>query len=324
MNCKNESTISKSCQENFGGVFMDFKDLSYVLGDRQISEYYQGCEFFICNAADTYKISSESGVRAWSKAIPEAGSPFCPHLCRGTLCGKSIGDPEPKKRAGPGDERHRKEQLRLFKDCLSDHARHLHASLYPADFQFLISQRAPGNPGVAFLFTGRYAAEREADLAFFNLPVKSPDVDYEIISHEELLLILPHHHPLAEMGVQKPNCKYPWMDLKYLKDEPFLFQTPGQRTQQTVDQLFKATGITPIIKLQTSNIAAKVQLVAKGYGCGFVTETHLKHIQPPPDIACFSVGPETCTTVDFVAAYRRGSYLPYHAQEYIKIVKDFT
>ena len=47
-----------------------------------------------------------------------------------------------------------------FKDCLSDHARHLHASLYPADFQFLISQRAPGNPGVAFLFTGRYAAER--------------------------------------------------------------------------------------------------------------------------------------------------------------------
>ena len=70
--------------------------------------------------------------------------------------------------------------------------------------------------------------------------------------------------------------------------------------------------------------SAKVQLVAKGYGCGFVTETHLKHIQPPPNIVCFSVGTDTCTTVDFVAAYRRGSYLPYHAQEYIKIVKDFT
>ena len=122
----------------------------------------------------------------------------------------------------------------------------------------------------------------EADLAFFNLPVKSPDIDYEIICHEEL------------------------------------------RTQQTVDLLFKSCGITPIVKLQTSNIAAKVQLVAKGYGCGFVTETHLKHIQPPPNIVCFSVGTDTCTTVDFVAAYRRGSYLPYHAQEYIKIVKDFT
>lgn len=164
----------------------------------------------------------------------------------------------------------------------------------------------------------------EADLAFFNLPVKSPDIDYEIICHEELLLILPAHHPLVNLGIKKQECKYPWMDLRHLKDEPFLFQIPGQRTQQTVDLLFKSCGITPIVKLQTSNIAAKVQLVAKGYGCGFVTETHLKHIQPPPDIVCFSVGTDTCTTVDFVAAYRRGSYLPYHAQEYIKIVKDFT
>ena len=164
----------------------------------------------------------------------------------------------------------------------------------------------------------------EADLAFFNLPVRSPDIDYEIISHEELLLILPSRHPLAELGVQKEGCKYPWMDLRQLKNERFIFQIPGQRTQETVDQLFKAYGITPLVKLQTSNIAAKVQLVAKNYGCGFVTETHLKHIEPKPDIACFSVGTDNSTTVDFVAAYRRGSYLPYHAQEYIKIVKDFT
>lgn len=37
----------------------------------------------------------------------------------------------------------------------------------------------------------------------------------------------------------------------------------------------------------------------------------------------FSVG-NPCTTVDFVAAYRKNSYIPYHAQEYMKIVKDFT
>lgn len=41
MNCKNESTISKSCQENFGGDFMDFKDLSYVLAICPDTEYYQ-------------------------------------------------------------------------------------------------------------------------------------------------------------------------------------------------------------------------------------------------------------------------------------------
>lgn len=164
----------------------------------------------------------------------------------------------------------------------------------------------------------------EADLAFFNLPVKSPDIDYEIISHEEVLLVMPGRHPLAGLGVPREECKYPWMDLRLLADEAFLMQIPGQRTRQTVDQLFKEYGFAPQIKLQSSNIPAAVMLAASGYGCCFVTETHLKHIRMVKnDIACFSVG-HPCTTVDFVAAFRRGSYLPYHAREYITIVKNFT
>lgn len=163
----------------------------------------------------------------------------------------------------------------------------------------------------------------EADLAFFNLPIKSPDIDYEIISREEVLLIMNDSHPLARSGISKDGCKYPWIDLRLLADEPFIMQIPGQRTRQTVDQIFKEYDFVPKIKLQTSNITAEVLLAAKGYGCCFVTETHLKHIQPLKNIACFSVG-NPCTTVDFVAAFRRGSYLPYHAREYIMIVKNFT
>lgn len=163
----------------------------------------------------------------------------------------------------------------------------------------------------------------EADLAFFNLPVRSPDIDYEIISHEEVLLIMADTHPLADRGIIKEGCKYPWMDLTLFANEPFIMQIPGQRTRQTVDQILKEYNITPRIKLQTSNIPAEVMLAAKGYGCCFVTETHLKHIQSLENIVCFSVG-RPCTAVDFVAAFRRGSYLPHYAREYITIVKDFT
>lgn len=134
---------------------------------------------------------------------------------------------------------------------------------------------------------------------------------------------MPDHHPLAEKGVHRDGCKFSWMDMNLMREEKFILQIPGQRTRQTVDHLFKESGFTPNIKLQTANIPAMIQLVAKGYGCGFVTETHLKHIQPPPSVVRFSVG-NPCTTVDFVAAYRRGSYLPYHAKEYISIVKNFT
>ena len=163
----------------------------------------------------------------------------------------------------------------------------------------------------------------DADLAFFNLPVKSPNIDYEIIIHEEVVLVLSATHPLAHAGIRRENCRYPWMDLNQMKNEPLIMQIPGQRTRQTVDTLFKNYDFEPNIKLQTSNISAEVELAARGYGACFVTETHLKHLSPGKKLACFSVG-NPCTTVDFVAAYRKGSYLPYHAKEYIKIVKDFT
>ena len=163
----------------------------------------------------------------------------------------------------------------------------------------------------------------DTDLAFFNLPVKSQDIDWEIISHEEVLLVMCADHPLAQAGVTRPGCKYPWMDITRMEKEAFILQTPGQRTRQTVDMLLKSCGFTPYIKLQTGNIRASVELASKGYGACFVTETHLKHIGLESKLVYFSVG-NPCTTVDFVAAFRRGSYIPYHAQEYIKIVRDFT
>ncbi len=145
----------------------------------------------------------------------------------------------------------------------------------------------------------------EIDLAFFNLVEKNPNIDYEIISHEELVLIMSRRNDLVRFGESRPDCKYPHMDISRLKDAPIIMQQENQMTRQT------------------GNIPAAAQLAAKNYGLYFITETHLKHMDLEDEIACFSIG-EPYTTIDFVAAYRRNSYLPYHAQEFIKIVRDFT
>ncbi len=163
----------------------------------------------------------------------------------------------------------------------------------------------------------------DIDLAFFNLPVKSTNIDYEIISHEEIVLVLPDNHHLAECAQQRPGYKYPWMPLDLVKDEKFILLTKSQRTRQIVDRLLDEYDITPNIFLETRNITASLMLAAKGFGACFISESHLKHVQFERPPMCFSVG-ETVTTVDFVAAFRKNSYLPYHAEEYIKIVKDFT
>lgn len=49
----------------------------------------------------------------------------------------------------------------------------------------------------------------DADLAFFNLPVKSPDIDYQIISHEEVVLVLGNDHPLKNKGIKKKAANIP-------------------------------------------------------------------------------------------------------------------
>lgn len=163
----------------------------------------------------------------------------------------------------------------------------------------------------------------ETDLAFFNKPVKSPEVDYEVISHEEMLLIMSVDHPMANMGVTINTCAHPWFDLTLLQEERFILQETNQRSRLTVDRVFQQVGFHPQRMLITSNIRAAAELVSKNYGVAFVTDTHLKHMNFLDKLMCFSFGTPS-TMVDFVAAYRKGSYLNYHANEYIKIVKDFT
>lgn len=163
----------------------------------------------------------------------------------------------------------------------------------------------------------------EIDLAFFNMVEKHPNIDFEVISHEELVLIMSKENELALLGEMREGCRYPHMDMNHLKGAPIIMQKENQMTRHATERIFKKAHFDPNIIVTTGNINAGAHLAARNYGLYFITATHLKHMHLDEEIACFSVG-EPFTTIDFVAAYRRNSYLPYHAQEFIKIVRDFT
>ena len=77
---------------------------------------------------------------------------------------------------------------------------------------------------------------------------------------------------MADKGEARPDCKYPWFDLRLAESEPFVLQLPEQRTRQIVNRVFKDYKLQPHIKLQTRNISAGVELVSKHYGLTFVCE----------------------------------------------------
>ena len=163
----------------------------------------------------------------------------------------------------------------------------------------------------------------DIDLAFFNYLEPDPRLDTIPISHEEVVLVMSRDNAFTSFGKRKKGCKYPHMDLKVLKDQGFIVQATSQRTRQVVDRLFRQQHMEPNIILETENIQAEAELAARDYGMTFITETHVKYVPDRSQLALFSVG-DPNTTVTFVAAYRKHSYLPFHAQEYIKIVKEFT
>jgi DNA-binding transcriptional LysR family regulator len=82
----------------------------------------------------------------------------------------------------------------------------------------------------------------EIDLAFFVLPVRHPDITYEILNREELLLVMSSNHPLANEGIIKAGCKYSWIDIKKLEEEEFILQWPDQKTRQAADKIFHEAG----------------------------------------------------------------------------------
>lgn len=162
----------------------------------------------------------------------------------------------------------------------------------------------------------------QVDIAFYSKPnALNPQIQYRPISREEMLICTCKDHPLGRFAQPNPASQYPKLDPVLLKDERVLQLLPEQRTRQIMDDFLQTAGIKYKNTMSTSNMNAIIDLVAVGYGVSFLFETHLRHSIMTQPIDCYSFGdPKTCS--DFVVAYRKGSYLPSYAQEFIEIAQE--
>ena len=85
-----------------------------------------------------------------------------------------------------------------------------------------------------------------------------PNLNYELLKTEEMLLILPPDHPLGQKAIQREGFGYPWLDLSLLAEEPFILHFPEQTTGRAAQQLFDQYHIQPPVPflpyLQQSNL----------------------------------------------------------------------
>lgn len=160
------------------------------------------------------------------------------------------------------------------------------------------------------------------DLAFYSRPAEhNPLIEYCSLAQEELLLCAAANSELGKQACPAPDGELPYVDLSLLKNERVLLLRPEQRTRQITDSVLNESKVQLNDTLCTASMRAIMGLVAEGYGVAFLFESHLQHRADPRPIYCYRFGkdPVLC---DFVAAHRKGSYLPQYALDFVEIVKQ--
>ena len=140
------------------------------------------------------------------------------------------------------------------------------------------------------------------------------------LKKEEILLIMPPEHPLAAAGSVSTHGIYPKLDLSLLAEEPFILHFPEQTTGQLSLEALKAAHIKPYVPIQSRNTETCVKLCMQGLGMCFTPETYVQNMDLPVKPACFSIGEDGVFST-LTIAYRRGTYLPQYARDFICTAK---
>lgn len=158
----------------------------------------------------------------------------------------------------------------------------------------------------------------QVDLNFYNFSVPDPRLEYQILSHDAIYAVLPKGHPARSQAVPRGDQ---WeLPLSALAEETFLLQKRTQRQGQYIYDLMRRQHVSPRRILETSNIRAAFALAVNGYGVAFLSSGLLRHLEQGVEFDRYLLagGP----VLNFVAAWRRGSYLPACAQDFIRLMQQ--
>lgn len=173
----------------------------------------------------------------------------------------------------------------------------------------------------AYAIQERLLLDDQLDFAVFNEVHPHPNLVYEVLAREEILLMISPDHPLAFSGKEREGCRYPQIDLKLLESEPFILHFPDQTTGRIALELFEKYGIEPPVPFHTRNSQACALLAYQGMGACLILENYVKNMKFDRPPACFSVGDKGIFST-LTIAYRKGAYLPSYARDFIKIAQE--
>ena len=157
--------------------------------------------------------------------------------------------------------------------------------------------------------------EGEIDLAFYMCFNRADGLSYRTLHRDRMYAIFAKGHLLEEKAAAQGS-----FDWKWLEGETLLLQNRTQRQGQYILQEMQARGLHATEILESSNIRAAAALAANGYGIAFMTGELLQNLHLA---TAFNAVPlrDCGLSLEAVAAWRAGNYLPRYAQVFIELME---
>lgn len=109
----------------------------------------------------------------------------------------------------------------------------------------------------------------KCDLAFCSSVENEPDIEFTPLLEQEIVVIVPHGHPLAKSDS---------IDLAETAPYNFVYFNEGSGLRPYIDKLFGAVGVKPEISCTVEEDNTMAGLVAAGYGIAVMPKiSFLKH-----------------------------------------------
>ena len=132
---------------------------------------------------------------------------------------------------------------------------------------------------------------------------------------------MPPDHPLASSGYQSPSDRYPRIDLSTLARETLILHFTEKPTGKLDLEDLASAAVQPRVPVRSRNTETCVKLCMQGMGMCFTPETYIQNMEFSRKLVCFSVGEKGIFTTLSIA-FRRGTYLPKYARDFIEIARN--
>lgn len=168
--------------------------------------------------------------------------------------------------------------------------------------------RTGGSAAIAQLVLGR-----EVDVGLVTTPVEHDDLSVMPLYEEEIVLVVPVDHPLAERrGVR----------LEHLREISLILFPRGSGFRAYLDQTFAGLGLAPPVKMETDSVEAIKAFVAAGLGASFLPLPAVEVEIREGALARPVVAKLPVLTRETSAIYRRDRYRTAGARGFLSLLAE--